>query len=665
MVLVGFGIVSAWLGLTYVVLSPNKVKFGREEFTPGQIDSHIYTEAQDVERKLNSPPEASDPYVPKYDAFVALVQGNVDADKPYDALYPAVAELYAAAADYAITDIDPAVILPNPSVNLKPTVEDREYSLPMIAGVYDPSVSHIRAAAYMPTAVVDRRNNYSAKNSEPNDLDLVTVQARINVAELYRSFNDCFAGDDVPEEWRDPCLANPVFAAVQLDRQQLQPDGSWSDWQSVPRARIDPRRELFNLEEVEELPLGGIKVRLLQFRGWEMARDLLQPESYRIASAEEQWFPPLLRDKFLDAQRKEEARERREEMEKKDRERQKERVRPGRDRGSYRGRGLGSYDTRDPRAYTEDRASRSRLPGFGTPGRMESRPTTRKESSEDDYAVAMDELYDELDKLLITEKTDFSNMTDPLVFWAHDDTVEPGKTYRYRVRLGVFNPVAGINRISEQDEPRKNDVILWSAFSKATEPLDVPKRLYFFPLREAGKVVTIQVSRYLLGYWYNWNFPVQQGEVIGTVVQNKHNNGEDTTVSKDVTLPEAVDYSTGAVLVDVATVNGWSGLGGASVNPRYCSDVLYSYDGAQIEHLPVSYGNWPKELQIKFNEIKKLAERAKKPWRSWTEGKDQRSRYARRADDSISSRKDEEGRDSRSDGEEEAYRRMMERRGGR
>jgi hypothetical protein len=590
----------------------------------------------------------------------------MEADKPYRELFPTVTKLYPTAGNYAISDIVPALILPNPSINVAPTVEDREYSLPLVAKTYDPLASHLRGVAYLPTAMVDQRNHYAGKNSEPNDLDFVTVQAKLNISELYKSFYESFASDDVPEEWRDPCLAVPVFSAVQLDRQELRADGSWSGWQIVPRTRIDLRRDMFNLEEVGKLPPGGIKVRLLQFRGRETARDLLQPEAYRIASAEEEWFPPSLRPKYLEAQRKKETRERREEMEEKDREREKERARPGRDRGPYRGRGLGSYESRDSRTSAEDRAHRGRSLGFGVPGRMESSSTGKKESSKNDYTDAMAELFAELDKLLITEKTDLSGMTESLVFWAHDDTVEPGKTYRYRVRLGVFNPVAGMNKISEQNEPRKNEVILWSAFSSPTDPLDIPERLYFFPLREAGKVVTVQVSRYQFGYWYNWNFPVQQGEVIGTVVQNKETNGETTTLSKNVTLPKSIDYSTGAVLVDVATVNGWSGFGGAKLSPRYYSDILYSFDGATIEHLPVGYGNWPKELQIKFNEIKKLVEKVKKPWRSWADRRDQRSRYTRRADDGILGREDEEGRDRRSDdGEEEAYRRMMERRGGR
>jgi hypothetical protein len=187
--------------------------------------------------------------------------------------------------------------------------------------------------------------------------------------------------------------------------------------------------------------------------------------------------------------------------------------------------------------------------------------------------------------------------------------------------------------------------------------VDIPQRLYFFPLREAGRVVTFQVSRYQLGYWYNWNFPVQQGEVIGASVQNKVTDADETSKNQNTELPESIDYSTGAVLVDVATMNGWSAGSGAGVNSR-ASEILYSYDGMTIDHLAVGYGNCPREMQIKFNEIKKLVERTKKPWRRWSDGRGSRSRI-RLTETGSSDRRRDDKDDRRRDGEDEAYLKMM------
>ncbi|HUT30085.1 MAG TPA: hypothetical protein VMX13_09860 [Sedimentisphaerales bacterium] len=665
MILALAAVLAAWLFITRAAISPNRVKYNNKECAPADVDFAISRQAENLEQRLEVQPQPPEPYQPKYDAFTALVDGQVNGAKSYAKRFPAIAKLCPHAANYAISDVNPNIILPNPSVRQLGAQEDREYLVPAVGKVLEPSLGFARAMAYVPTVAVDQQHEYAEKNSEPNDIDFVTVEAKFNVSELYKSFYESFAGVDVPEEWRDPCLAVPVFAAVQLERQELLAHGSWSDWKIVPRARIDPRKNMFELKEVGQLPLGGIRVRLLQFGGWEVARHLLQPDAYRIASAEEEWFPPSLRDKYLDVQGKQEALERREETEKKEREREEERARPSRDRGPSRGRSSDTYPGRDTGVSDEyDRSYRSRPPtGFGVPGKRAPRPSAKKEAPKTTYGDSMNELYDEFGKFLITELTNLSAMTEPLRFWAHDDTVEPGRTYRYRIRLGVFNPVAGKNQISAQTEPRKDDIILWSSFSKATDAIDIPGRLYFFPLREAGKVVTIQVSRYLWGYWYNWNFPVQQGEVIGSVVANKETNEEAADTSKDVKLPDSVDYTTGAVLVDVTTVNGWSGGGGANLSPRYYPDILYSFDGTTIEHLPVGYGYWPKQLQIKFNEIKKLAERPKKAWRRWISRPGDTLRYTPRRTDESDRREDGDKDSRRSDGEEEAWQRMMGRRG--
>ena len=108
---------------------------------------------------------------------------------------------------------------------------------------------------------------YDKAAVEPNDIDLVTVEAKFDVAELYRRFQASFAGVDVQkEEWRDPCLAKPIFAAVQLERQELQEDGAWSAWQPLPRSRVEANRDLFKVyERISDLPAGGLDVRLMQF----------------------------------------------------------------------------------------------------------------------------------------------------------------------------------------------------------------------------------------------------------------------------------------------------------------------------------------------------------------------------------------------------------------
>ncbi|MFB0523984.1 MAG: hypothetical protein ACETVZ_00460, partial [Phycisphaerae bacterium] len=258
---------------------------------------------------------------------------------------------------------------------------------------------------------------------------------------------------------------------------------------------------------------------------------------------------------------------------------------------------------------------------------IEGREIRRKPSSDD--------VYFDLEDISLTVRTDLAKWREPLVFWAHDDTVEPGKVYRYRIRLGVFNPIAGTNQFTQRDESLKDQVILWSSFSDITEPVGIPGRLYFFAkdIQEAAKKVTVQVSKYMLGYWYSEDFPVRQGEVIGKVVESEREEPKDrlgrrplspssgrsrysyATPQEQTTEPESVDYSTGAVLVDAVGVNDWSGAG--YLHARHYFDMLYSFDGTNIERMPVKPGNWSAELLAVYSQINKLQRESKEPLRGW------------------------------------------------
>jgi len=393
------------------------------------------------------------------------------------------------------------------------------------------------------------------------------------------------------------------------------------------------------IEKVEKLPLVGIKAFLIQYDERQVIMDLLQPEAYKIASAEEEWLPPSLHKRLLEVQDDIETQERREARaaEQEEREREWGKVRPERisktpktktrpERGTGMGMGMGmgggSSGVEDTfggalSRRSSTRRSRSDRERSARKVRVEyesdrERPARSREVSKPILAGDAHDVYAEFEEISITEKSDFAKMREPLVFWAHDDTVEPEKNYRYRIRLGVFNPIAGTNQFSEQDKRFKNNVILWSEFSYAPETVKIPGMLYFFPyeIQEAAKTVTVTICRYMLGYWYSKDFTVKQGEVIGKVVEPETVEEED-----EVTVPATINYATGAVLVDVIPVNDWSG--GKNLRARHYFDMLYSFDGTNIEYMPIQTRYWTKELQAKFNELKKSEKEPKKPLRVW------------------------------------------------
>ncbi len=614
LILAVVGVLCIWLLASRVLISPNKLSYDGKKFSPGEIDAYISRQAESLQDKLDGPAEPTPVYKSRLDDFTGLVQS------------PA-------------SNIDVVASWPLPD-HRSGTVFHPKYDVPQIGKVSEVAVEHIRAVAYVPTEEIGVFNPYSEDNSEPNDIDLVTVDAKFDVAKLCESFYENFAGTGVKEQWRDPCCARPVFAAVQLQRQQLDADSSWSDWVDVPRAKIEAQKETFKIiEDVEKLPAGGIKVRVLQFDDSLLQADMLQPESYRIASAEQEWFPPCLYGKYLKCREDIKSQELREAREKAAEEKERKREDARKEREKARSARSGNDTAKKPRSSRGSADKAALLEMLGGPKKKTRKVRSpRKNYGADKVkkrAIAnepetIDDIYDEFDEILIDDKTDFAEMSEPLLFWAYDDTVEPGKSYRYRIRLGIFNPVAGTDQFSETGMQFKDKVILWSDFSGETAIVDVPERLYFFAydIQEVSKAAMVQVYRYLLGYWHSKDFTVRQGEVVGGIVTSEKIESEE---EQEVLVPERIDYTTGAVLVDFKIVNDWAGS--KFLKQRRYYSMLYSYDGTNIEQLAVKQQFWPLGLRSKYNELRNAQQEKKKPLRDWgsrTAGRKRRDRPIRK-----------------------------------
>ena len=669
-ILVIFGLLCVWLMITRVLLSPNQVVYEDAKYSPSAIDDRVYEEAELLRQKLLEPAEQLVSYQPKAVEFLAML-------------------------DSSINDIDVNLWPPRPYDVASTTDINRSYRLPYIGEVNDVDIEHIRAVAYCPTTRVSEQNPYYSAGHEPNDIDLVTVEAKFDVRGLYERFRENFV-DNVEEQYSDPCLAKPVFAAVQLQRRELNDDGTWSGWQVVPRSKIDHNRNLFDIsEDVEGLPPGGLKIQMLQLESKQVQVELLQPMSYQFATASEEWFPPELHRKYSDIQRKEALELRRIAREEERLERDSEtgdsdrrRSRRTSDRlgtggggfggdlfGGGRGggqtSGMGGDRSRRTRGgdstmggrgggltpgiggETRSRRSRNRNDSLAAGGRggglpTDGRRTRGRDGLTDTYGGLRDgygrggqmgspelmEIYDEFSEILLTDETDFARMREDMVFWAYDDTVEPQKSYQYRVRLGVFNPVAGMNQVHERDASLSDKVILWSDFSRVTETVEIPGMLYFFAkeMQEAAKTVTVTVCRYVLGRWHKNDFIVGQGEIIGNVVETEPEEPEETETvrsrtggrltttiavrtSEEATVPEMINYGTGAVMVDTMAVSDWTG--DKNMRTRHYYDMLYSYDGTNIEHTPVGTVYWDEDLQSAYSTIQRLQRTPQEPFKAW------------------------------------------------
>lgn len=563
-------LVCLWVLLMRVIISPNTVVYDNKRFSPSEIDNHIKKETVNLQMNFQAPARPREDYSKQLDVFLAQFSSP-------------------------LANI-PDFKMPVPQLRVS-SVAVVKYSVPVLASVRDASAENIRSVAYIPIADISADKLYEDVAKEPNDLDLVTVEAKLNVAQIYDSFYAAYAGDKVPAEWRDPCLAVPVFAAVELQRQEKLPNGQWSDWKQVPRTKIDHMRSMLEIiENLDDLPRGGMRVRLLQFNRPDVRNNILQPMEYQIASAYEDWFPPSLHRKFLRLYADEKAAERREAFAR-EREERESATRIPRE------------DPRRPTATpTPDRTTRT--PARDTRKPIEPQPPVR--TREVPQKDTVNSVYDELSQLRITPQTDIARTAD-LLIWGHDDTVVPGKTYRYRIRVGVFNPLAGTDSFFEDSLDYQDKVILWSGFSE-TASLEIPARLYFFPtgIQDTTSSVQIEVAKYEMGYWYSSNFLVRQGETIGKPKEQTPTNEE---ITKGLIIPSQVDYTTGAFMVDLVPVEDWEV--GRSLKPRSYLDMFYSYDGTLINNIPVLQRNWPSEIQSRYTEIRALVRQPKEPLRPW------------------------------------------------
>jgi hypothetical protein len=133
--------------------------------------------------------------------------------------------------------------------------------------------------------------------------------------------------------------------------------------------------------------------------------------------------------------------------------------------------------------------------------------------------------------------------------WFHDDSVEPGKTYRYRMRMKLWNRYVGRPRALRNPEDARKAVIV-GEWSLPSEEITVTPRSYFFLSgRTAGKSsASFEVWAWRKGDWIKRRYDVDVGESIGRS-EAKVKTGQYDRDGKEE--QDTVDFSTGAVVLDI------------------------------------------------------------------------------------------------------------------
>ncbi len=121
---------------------------------------------------------------------------------------------------------------------------------------------------------------------------------------------------------------------------------------------------------------------------------------------------------------------------------------------------------------------------------------------------------------------------------AHDLTVEPGRTYVYRIRYEVLNLYAGSP--GELKDPADAELVtLFSDWSPASRPVEAASDLMFFLTQADPKKqdVTVTVYKKTRTGWKEQEYKIKVGETIGQKEKLGRNKG--------------IDFATSLVCVDI------------------------------------------------------------------------------------------------------------------
>jgi len=150
------------------------------------------------------------------------------------------------------------------------------------------------------------------------------------------------------------------------------------------------------------------------------------------------------------------------------------------------------------------------------------------------------------------------NVAKPLLHqfqvWAHDLSVLPGKTYRYRVIVSILNPLFHRPRMeSEQKQQNYHRLALGPdpeelRASPWSNPVTLDPEYYFF-FTSTPQNPSIEVWRIYNGVWRSAPFSEQQGDPIGDEAIIFTPTGEELKI----------DMHVGAILIDVTTTPGLKG----------------------------------------------------------------------------------------------------------
>ncbi|RMF77800.1 MAG: hypothetical protein D6744_10925 [Planctomycetota bacterium] len=575
-----------WMMWSYLIGTPHTIEYGGRELKPGELYEVVKAEADRLESAIRNaePPES------EFEPFAArLRQGQQTS-----ILAPPDGAASATTPELRVTSTFGSRIA-------VPGLEEEEEepgSIRLVTPLRPtkPVVEVGRSMAYRTPLQIGEPATLDDEIPEPQETPWVTIAAYFDKAAQYK---------EMIQAGYAPFRSRVYIVGTEVQRQERLADGSWSPWETVQSSAAMPKLSvpdpvidesdgsLLNKEELDEA-FHTVK---------EFQQVLEQPPFYLVDAGDRWRTPPLEGYDKPEADTEDEA---------EDSSRFANAGPEGGLRGRGTGltpsgpRSSGSGARGNPRGSSGGRTGRSPRgggPEGASPGRApvsrvdEGRSArqmirrqlddARQAFASENYAQARDiagrvlndaeanagdkkdaqriitaceqrierEMIRQqiqsggIDRLaMVGEPIVHPDKRQTVAVWFHDDTVESGKTYRYRMRVKLWNRYVGqIRPMADPAEARQP--VVAGEWSLESDPVTVTPSTYFF-VRGAsldGDTASLDVWKWRKGSWIKQTFEAAIGDQIGEPREVR--TGEFDEKAQPVRA--TVDFSTGAIVLDL------------------------------------------------------------------------------------------------------------------
>lgn len=196
--------------------------------------------------------------------------------------------------------------------------------------------------------------------------------------------------------------------------------------------------------------------------------------------------------------------------------------------------------------------------------------------------------------------------------WAADPSMQPGKTYRYKLLVSVINPLYAVPRLAEDqlDENKQRAALLPTEEEIADMPwigpIKVEPEYHFFFTSGRDNSASVEIFRRFDGELRFQDFDGSPGDTIGSVIEVEDEFGN----------KQEIDMRVGSVIVDVDRHRDPLSTG-ASIN----SLIIMDKEAMIHERIESLDKNSPERKEL-ANEIKNGAEKPLRPAEGTRPGED-------------------------------------------